>query len=183
MRPDGLPNGELDITLVRAPDGEWAPPKDSNAAGILLRGSISFRDRCIACANSYCFHTCSDYCVRFPRRGAKVSEDGGVLRECRTGDGVEAKPGNWDTPGWPHRQKPAPEADQRGYEKLSLGRNARRMAQDSLTRTIGWGENGEVSVLLLHPDPEGPGPAEIARVCKYVRCYGCKWVEQPKIQR
>ena len=57
MRPAGVPNGELDITLVRAPEGEWAPPKDSNAAGLLLRDAISFREQCIACANSYCFHT------------------------------------------------------------------------------------------------------------------------------
>ena len=37
MRPAGLPNGEIDITLARAPAGEWAPPKDSNAVGLLLR--------------------------------------------------------------------------------------------------------------------------------------------------
>ena len=85
MRPAGRPNGELDGTLVRAPDGEWAPPTDSNATGILLRGATSFREHCIACANSYCFHTCSEYCARAPRRGAKVAETGGIRMEFRMG--------------------------------------------------------------------------------------------------
>ena len=60
MRPAGRPNGELEITLVRAPDGEWAPPKDSYAAGLWLRDATSFREHCIECANPYCFHTCID---------------------------------------------------------------------------------------------------------------------------
>ena len=113
MHPARGQNGELDVALVRAPDGEWAPPKDSNAAALLLLDAPSFRDHCIACANSYCFHTCSDYCMRAPRRGAKLP-DGGVRRECRMGAGTEATPGHWDTPGRPTRQKPALEADPRG---------------------------------------------------------------------
>ena len=62
-------------------------------------------------------------------------------------------------------------------------RNARRMTHRSATHTAAWRANGDVSVLLLRSDPENPDPAEIARVCKYVLCYGCKGVEQPKIQR
>ena len=180
MRPSGRPNGELDITLARAPDGEWAPPKDSNAAGILLRGATSFREQCIACANSYCFHTFIDYCMSAPCRGAKVAENGGIRRERRMGAGVEATPGHWDTPGWPAHQKPALEADPRGYGKLSLERNARRMTQRSATHTIGWRAYGDVSALLLHSDPDH---AEIDRVCKYALCCGRQGVYQPKIQR
>ena len=51
--PASSPDGELDIALVRAPDGVWVPPQDSNAAGLLLRDATSFREHCIACANSY----------------------------------------------------------------------------------------------------------------------------------
>ena len=183
LHPASNQNGELDVTLVRAPDGEWAPPKDSNAAALYIRDATSIRERWIACANSYCFHTCSDYCMRAPRRAAKQAEGGGVRRECRMGDGVEATPGLRDTPGWPTRRKPALEADPRGYGKLALERNARRMGQRSLTHTIGREANGCVSALLLHSDPEGPGPAGIARVCKYVLCYRRKWVDHPEIQR
>ena len=97
--------------------------------------------------------------------------------------GVEESPGNWDAPGWPLRQKPGLAPDHRGYEKIALQRNVRRMTQHSATHTIGWEASGDVSAILLHSDPDGPGPAEIERVCKYVLCYGCKGVEQPKIQR
>ena len=101
MRPAGIPNGDLRITLFRAPDGEWAPPKDSNAAGLFLRGAISFRAHCIACDNSYFFHTCIDYCVRAPRRGAKLAENGGVRREFRMGMGSRRRQGIWIRLGGP----------------------------------------------------------------------------------
>ena len=96
------------------------------------------------------------------------------------GAGVEATPGHWNTPGFPTRQEPALEADPRGYGKLALERNARREPQNSATHTLGWKENGDLSVLLPHPDP---GHSEIDRVCKYVLCYGRKGADQPKIQR
>ena len=78
------------------------------------------------------------------------------------GAGVEETPGNWHTPWWPTRQKPALEADARGYGKLAPERNARRATQHSVTHTSGSKANGDVSVLLLHSDP---GHAEIARAC------------------
>ena len=81
--PASTPVGEPDIARARAPDGAWVPPKDSNAAGLLLREATSFREHCIARVNSYCFHTCSYYCMRAPRRGANVSETGTIRREFR----------------------------------------------------------------------------------------------------
>ena len=56
------------------------------------------------------------------------------------------------------------------------------MTQHSATHTIGRKANSDVSVLLLHSDPDDPGHAEIARVCKYVPCYGRKG-DQPEIHR
>ena len=52
LRPATGQNGDMGAALVRAPDGEWVPPKDSNAAALLLRDATSFREHCIACANS-----------------------------------------------------------------------------------------------------------------------------------
>ena len=134
-------------------------------------------------ANAYFIHTCSDYCMRAPRSGAKVAENGGIRRELPMGDGVEATPGHWSTPGRPTRKKPALEADQRGHEKLALERNVRRATQHTVTHKIGWKANGDVSALPLQSDPADPGPAEIAKVFKYVLCCGRKGVEKPKIQR
>ena len=99
------------------------------------------------------------------------------------GGGREATPGHSDTPGWNTRQPPGIESDQRGYEKIALGGNARRVTQHSAAHTIAWKANGDVSVLLLRPDPENPDPSEVARARKYVLCCGRKGVDQPKIQR
>merc|ERR1712112_756904 len=117
------------------------------------------------------------------RGGGKEQPSGAILRECRMGAGREATPKHADTPGRETRLLPGILPDPRGYEKLSLQRNVRRMTQHSVIHTIAWKANGDVSVLLMRSGPENPDPAEIARVCKYVLCYGCKGVEQPKIQR
>ena len=148
-----------------------------------LGGESSFRDHCIACVNSYWFHTCVDYCMRAPRLGAKVSGTGTIQGERRMGDGAEATPGHWGAPGWPLRQKPVLASYPRGYEQLATHRNVRRMAQRSAKNNVGMASNDDVSVLLLHSGPGDPGHAEIARVCKYALCYGRKGVGSPKIQR
>ena len=103
--------------------------------------------------------------------------------ECRMGSGREETPGQCDTPGWPTRSEPGVDPGPRGYEKLALPRNVRRMTQHSVTHAIVFQANGDVSGLLLRSDPDDPGPAEIARSCKYVLCYGRKGVDRPKIQR
>ena len=107
--------------------------------------------------------------MRLPRkRGKKDLSSGSILRECRMGDGKEATQMQADTPGRETRLLAGIEPDPRGYEKLAMGRNVRRMTQHSVAHTIAWKANGDVSVLLLRSDPDNPDPAEIARVCKYV---------------
>ena len=69
LHPAETPEGALDLANVRAPDGEWAPQKDSSASALLFREAESFRAHHIACANSYCFHGCGEYCMRAPRKG------------------------------------------------------------------------------------------------------------------
>ena len=168
LHPAVRPEGVLELPHVRAPDGAWRPTKESDAASLLFRDASSFREHRIACANSYCCQSCSDYCLRAPNRGAKRSPSGAIHRECRMGSGRGATPGQCDTPGWPTRSELVVDPDPRGYEKLALPRNVRRMAQHSVAHTIGWQANGDVSVLLLRSDPADPDPTEIARVCKYV---------------
>ena len=58
MHPADTPGGDLDLPYVRAPDGEWAPRKDSNAAALLFREEESPQPHHIACANSYFFYGC-----------------------------------------------------------------------------------------------------------------------------
>ena len=99
------------------------------------------------------------------------------------GEGVEETPGKCDAPGWRARVVAAIAPDPRGYDKWELVRNVRRMTQHSAIHTAGRKANGDVIVLSLHSDPGNPDPAEIARVCKYVLCYGRKGAEQPRIQR
>ena len=179
-RPESSPSGGLDIALVRAPDGMRVYPQDSNAAGLLLWGGTAFSENCIACVNSNGLHTCFDYCMRAPRRGAKVSEPAPETGNAY-GAGAEATPGRWNAPGWPVRQKPVLAPGPRSCEKLAMRRNVRRAAQQSATHNIGRKANCDVSVLLRHSDPGDPAHAELASVCKYVLCYGCKWVGKPEI--
>ena len=92
MRPTGRQYGELDIAPARAPDGEWVSPQDSAAPGLFRRDATSFRKHCIARTNSYCLHTCVYYYIRAPSLGDKLAENGGIRRECRMGESVEATP-------------------------------------------------------------------------------------------
>ena len=88
------------------------------------------------------------------------------------GAGVEATPGQCDTPGWRARVVASIAPDPRGYDKLELVRNVRRIPQHSAIHTVGRKANGDVSGLLLHSGTGNPDPVEIARVCKYVLCHG-----------
>ena len=112
-----------------------------------------------------------------------MDQTGGARRERRTVAGVEETPGKRDTPGWRARVVAAIAPDPREYDKLELVRNVRRAAQRTAIHTVGRKANGDVSVLLLHSDPENPGPGEIARVFKYVLYYGRMGAERPMIQK
>lgn len=80
------------MSIVRAPDGEWASQKESNADALLFREAGSFREHHIACAKSYFSHGRIKYCMRAPRggRGKKDDARGGILKERRMGKGREA---------------------------------------------------------------------------------------------
>ena len=116
MRPAGGPNGELDITPVGAPDGEWGPPEDRNATGVVLRGRDIF-SRTLYQMREFLLHSRARRLLRAPpRRGDRVALSGGVRTEFRMGNGVDATPGHWDTPGRPTRQEPELERGPLGSE-------------------------------------------------------------------
>ena len=115
--------------------------------------------------------------MRAPRQGGKKDlSPVAVLMECRMGAGREATPRQAGNPGRGARPPPGISPGPRGYEKLALGRNARRMAHHYAVHTIAWGANGAVRVPPLRPGPENPDSSEIARVCRYALCCGRKGV-------
>ena len=76
MRPAEIPEGALDVTLVRAPDGEGRTSKDSNAAILIARCASSFPEYRLECDNSNCFHGFGDYCLWAPNLGEKRARSG-----------------------------------------------------------------------------------------------------------
>ena len=116
-------------------------------------------------------HTCSGYCLRYMYQAGKRK---GLCRECRGGAGVEITPGKGDTPGFILRCQPSIVADKRGFKKLEMSRNHKRIVQTALAMLQSWRGNCDFQVLLYDCDPLAPDPTEIAKVTDYVVAYQCK---------
>ena len=95
-------------------------------------------------------------------------------RVCRCGAGVEETPNMCDTPGFPIRIEPKLVRDLRGFDRLDLPRNHRRIVASSRWLLQGWRANCDIQVLLYECDPLHPNPDEIARVTDYIVAYACK---------
>ena len=122
-------------------------------------------------------HTCSSYCMRHPK-GKKNR-----CRMCRAGAGEEKTKGMSDTPGFPLREKPAIEFDNRGFYKLHMRRNHLRMVQTPLHILRGWRGNCDFTI-LLYASPDGkPNAEEISRTTDYIVSYQCKGNETSKVER
>lgn len=93
---------------------------------------------------------------------------------CRCGAGVEDTPNMCDTPGFPLRMEPILVRDLRGFDRLELPRNHRRIVATSQWLVQGWRANCDIQVLLYECDPLNPNPDEIARVTDYIVAYACK---------
>ena len=93
---------------------------------------------------------------------------------CRCGAGVEETPNKCDTPGFPLRTEPELVRDLRGFNRLDLPRNNRRIITSSRWLLQGWRANCDIQVLLYESDPLNPDPEEIARVTDYIVAYACK---------
>jgi len=64
--------------------------------------------------------------------------------------------------------------DLRGFDRLELPRNNRRIVTTSKWLVQGWRANCDIQVLLYDCDPLHPNPDEIARVTDYIVAYTCK---------
>src|SRR5687767_10497555 len=79
-----------------------------------------------------------------------------------------------DTPGFPITATPRIVCDLRGFDRLELPRNNRRIVASSRWLLQGWRANCDIQVLLYECDPKNPDPDEIARVTDYIVAYACK---------
>ena len=87
---------------------------------------------------------------------------------------MEETPNMCNTPGFPLREEPQLVRDLRGFDRLELPRNDRRIVATSRWLVQGWRANCDIQVLLYEGDPLHPNPDEIARVTDYIVAYACK---------
>lgn len=95
-------------------------------------------------------------------------------RYCRLGHGHEDTPGKADTPGFDLRVEAAIIHDSRGFRRLDLPRNNRRVTQSSLDLLQAWRANCDIQLILYESNPDDPDPCDIAKVTDYVVSYACK---------
>ena len=79
-----------------------------------------------------------------------------------------------DTPGFPLRVEPKLVRDLRGFDRLELPWNHRRIVATSKWLVQGWRANCDIQILLYECDPLHPSPDEVARVTDYIVAYTCK---------
>ena len=103
-------------------------------------------------------------------RSKKVS----LCRECKAGAGVEATPGECDTPGFALCEEPKIEIDSRNTKRLYMPRNHARLNQTSGDLLQCWRGNCDIQVLLYDHDMKQPSAQDIARVTDYVVAYATK---------
>ena len=96
---------------------------------------------------------------------------------CKAGAGVEHHASKNNTPGFPKRLRATISSDIRGFKRLDLPRNHRRITQTSLLLSQTWRANCDIQILLYDTDPLNPDPAEVARATDYIVAYACKGVE------
>ena len=93
---------------------------------------------------------------------------------CRSGAGVEVTPNMCDTPGFPLRIEPKLVRDLRGFDRLELPRNNKRIVTTSKPLVQSWRANCDIQIFLYEGNPAHPSPEEIARVTDYIVAYCCK---------
>ena len=104
-------------------------------------------------------------------------------RICKLGAGVEQTYNKADTPGFQLRTDTAIVKDIRGFSRLELPRNNKRLIQSSAFLLQSWRANCDVQILLYETDPLHPDPSEIAKATDYIVAYACKGVETLQEER
>ena len=108
------------------------------------------------------------------KRKRSDDESSESRKYCRFGCGHESNAGKNDTPGFPIRNQSEIVRDKRGFLKLELKRNSRRMLQTSLSLLQTWRANCDLQVMLYDSTPDNFDFSEIARLTDYVVAYSCK---------
>ena len=67
--------------------------------------------------------------------------------------------------------------DIRGFNRLELPRNHKRITQSSLLLSQSWRANCDIQILLYDSNPLHPDPGDVARATDYIVAYACKGVE------
>ena len=90
------------------------------------------------------------------------------------GAGTEKNAGKGDTPGYNIIASDELVTDERGYTKVAMKRNDRRLYQGSTYLLQLWRANSDLSVIIYDTDPMKPSAQDIAAITQYVINYACK---------
>ena len=94
-------------------------------------------------------------------------------RICKIGAGVEQTYNCANTPGFQLQTNADIVKDIRGFRRLELPRNNKRLTQSSTFLVQSWRANCDVQILLYETDPLHPDPSEIAKATDYIVAYTC----------
>ena len=172
--PATLNDGYLNLNRVGRPEGSLKTGTSSMSSRASEKSN--YHQDLIDLCNCTQMHTCSSYCMRKPakkkRKKGEKKED--QNRYCRFGCGTETIENQCDTPGFPFRNESKIVRDKRGFLKLELKRNTKRMIQTSLHVLQPWRANCDLQVMLYDSPADNFDFAEIARITDYVVSYSCK---------
>ena len=174
MHPSTLPSGYLDMSMVGQPEGTLRTGTSSMSTRTFEKSN--FQSDVAQLCNCTQMHKCSCYCMRKEKKKKKKSGQNSSEsnRYCRFGCGHEANNGQNDTPGLPLREQSKITRDKRGFLKLELRRNTKRMLQTSLNLLQPWRANCDLQVMLYDSTSSDFDFREIARITDYVVAYSCK---------
>jgi hypothetical protein len=127
------------------------------------------------CQLSFQNHKCSKYCMRDRSQHKKRETlQERKRRKCRCGTGIEKNYGKCDTPGFILRDTPVITKDNRGFDRVDMPRNHKRIVQASSFICQGWRGNCDIQYLIYSSDGDDIDISEISRVTNYVVAYSCK---------
>ena len=130
------------------------------------------------CQRRFQNHKCSGYCMRKRQlTPKKESAESKKRRVCRCGAGVEENYMKCDTPGFIERKEATIVRDIRGFDRVDLPRNNRRITQSSSYLMRGWRGNCDVQLLIYKSPPDNIDPSDVSRVTNYIVSYACKGSE------
>jgi len=167
----------FDMQFVDELDGNSISQHPSTVAFSDIQPEHTARDTA-SCQARFQNHVCSSYCMRTRFRVQKDETPEEQLRRvCRCGAGVEQNFMKGDTPGFPPRDEPAVVEDPRGFDRVDLQRNNRRITQSSQYLMRGWRANCDIQLLIYRSDPDDVNASDVSRVTNYVVSYACKGSE------